>query len=87
MLLRDILCGGVWNGFLLGESKEEEVLCRYCGDVDGGHGHLLWDCQYPPLVRTKDDPEFAALLVVSIVVGLGAWPGVAGLPCFLTTDN
>ena len=31
MLLRGILCGGVWNGFLLGRSKEEDVPCRSCG--------------------------------------------------------
>ena len=40
MLLRGILCGGAWNGFLLGMSKEEEVLCRFCGGVDGD-GHFL----------------------------------------------
>ena len=31
MLLRAILCGGVWNGFLLGKAKKEDVLCRFCG--------------------------------------------------------
>ena len=31
MLLRSVLCGGVWNGFLLRKSKEEEVPCRLCG--------------------------------------------------------
>ena len=27
MLLRAILCGGVWNGFLLGKAKKEDVPC------------------------------------------------------------
>ena len=31
MLLRAILCGGVWNGFLLGKAKKEDVPCRFCG--------------------------------------------------------
>ena len=30
MLLRSILCGRAWNGFLLGKAKEEEVPCRFC---------------------------------------------------------
>ena len=30
MLLRAILCGGVWNGFLLGKAKKEDVPCRFC---------------------------------------------------------
>ena len=58
--LRSILCGGVWNGFLLGKSKEEDVLCRFCGGGDGD-GHLFWECQFPPLVRIGEDPEFSAL--------------------------
>ena len=38
MLLRAILCGGVWNGFLLGKAKKEDVPCRFCGKRDGdGH--------------------------------------------------
>ena len=31
MLLRAILCGGVWNGFLLGKAEKEDVPCRFCG--------------------------------------------------------
>ena len=37
LLLRAILCGGVWNGFLLGQAKKEEVPCRFCGHVLGMH--------------------------------------------------
>ena len=29
MLLRAILCGGVWNGFLLGKARKEDVPCRF----------------------------------------------------------
>ena len=43
MLLRAILCGGVWNGFLLGKAEKEEVLCRFCGERDGD-GHLFSEC-------------------------------------------
>ena len=38
MLLSAILCGGVWNGFLLGQAKKQDVPCRFCGKRDGdGH--------------------------------------------------
>ena len=48
MLLRAILCGGVWNGFLLGKARKEDVPCRFCGKKDGD-GHLFWDCSFLPL--------------------------------------
>ena len=35
-----LLNGGVWNGFLLGKAKKEDVPCRFCGKRDGD-GHLL----------------------------------------------
>ena len=41
-LLRSILLGGVWNGFVLGKVKGQHVPCRFCGGADGG-GHLFWD--------------------------------------------
>ena len=47
MLLRAILCGGVWNGFLLGKAKKGDVPCRFCGKRDGD-GHLFWECTFPP---------------------------------------
>ena len=47
MLLRAILCGGVWNGLLLGKAKKEDVPCRFCGKRDGD-GHLFWECTFPP---------------------------------------
>ena len=31
MLLSAILSGGVWNGFLLGKAKKEDVTCQFCG--------------------------------------------------------
>ena len=55
-LLRGILCGGVWNGFLLGKVQGENVPCRFCGGVDGD-GHLCWECSFPSLVRIRDCPE------------------------------
>ena len=47
MLLRAILCGRVWNGFLLGKAKKEDVPCRFCGKSDGD-GHLFWEFTFPP---------------------------------------
>ena len=56
-LLRAILSGGVWNGFLLGNLRRENVPCRFCGGLDGD-GHLFWECSYSPLVATRESPEF-----------------------------
>ena len=61
MLLRAILCGGVWNGFLLGRAKKEDVPCQFCGKKDGD-GHLFWDCTFPPLLHVRELPEFSYLL-------------------------
>ena len=46
MFVRAHLCGGVWNGFLLGKAKKEDVPCRFCGQRDGD-GHLFWECIFP----------------------------------------
>ena len=61
MLLRAILCGCVWNRFLLGKAKKEDVPCRFCGKEDGD-GHLFWECLFPPLQHVRDLPEFAYLM-------------------------
>ena len=42
-LLRTILVGGVWNGFLLGRVRDQPVPCRFCGAPDGD-GYLFWEC-------------------------------------------
>ena len=31
MLLRSVMVGGVWNGFLLGKVRGQVVSCRFCG--------------------------------------------------------
>ena len=49
MLLRAILCGRVWNGFLLGKARKEDVPCR---------GNVL----FPPLQHVRELPEFAFLM-------------------------
>ena len=36
----------VWNGFLLGKARKEEVPCRFCGGRDRD-GHLFWECTFP----------------------------------------
>ena len=61
MLLRAILSGGVWNGFLLGKVKKEDVPCRFCGAPDND-GHLFWDCTFPPFVELRNQPEFLPLM-------------------------
>ena len=61
MLLRAMLSGGVWNGFLLGRAKKEDVPCRFCGGRDGD-GHLFWECTFLPFQHVGELPEFATLL-------------------------
>ena len=58
MLLRAIMCRGVWNGILRGKAKKEDVPCRFCGKTDGD-GHL-----FAIMVGCLD-------LVVSVKVTLG----------------
>ena len=41
-LLRAIMVGGVWNGFLLSRVRGQAVPCRFCGAPDDD-GHLFWD--------------------------------------------
>ena len=70
MLLRAILCGGVWNGFLLGKAKKEDVPCRFCGKKDGD-GHLFWECSFLSLQHVRELPEFAFLMSLD----RSRWPG------------
>ena len=44
-LLRSIMVGGVWNGFLLSQVRGQPVPCRFCGALDGD-GHLFWECTF-----------------------------------------
>ena len=60
-LLRGILLGGVWKGFLLGKVQVQDVLCRFCGGRDHD-GHLFGDCTFPPLVEIRERPEFHDLM-------------------------
>ena len=60
-LLRGVLSGGVWNGFLLGHARGETVPCRFCGGFDGD-GHLFWECTHPPLVQIRENPKFHDLI-------------------------
>ena len=61
MLLRAILSGGFWNGFLLGKVKKEDAPCRFCGAPDND-GHLFGDCTFPPFVELRNNPEFLPLV-------------------------
>ena len=60
-LLRTIMVGGVWNGFLLGRVRGQAVPCRFCGAPDND-GHLFGDCPFPPLVEIRENPEFHDLM-------------------------
>ena len=60
-LLRSILVGSVWNGFLLGKVRGQDVPCRFCGAPDHD-GHLFWDCTFPPHVEIREHPEFHDLI-------------------------
>ena len=79
MLLRAILCGGVWNGFLLGKAKKEDVPCRFCGKRDGDR-HLIWECS-SPLFPSSMFGIFLNLLILCLWIvanGLVACFGMFG---------
>ena len=84
MLLRAILCGRVWNGFLLGKARKEDVPCRFCGKRDGD-GHLFWECSFPPLQHVRDLTEFSFLMSLDrskwprCLLWHGWLPGLNGL--------
>ena len=63
MLLRAILCGSVWKGFLLGKAKKEDVPCRFCGV-----GMVMVTCfgnvLSSPFSMFVDLPEFADLMTL-----------------------
>ena len=67
-LLRSVMVGGVWNGFLLGRVRGQPVPCRFCGAPDGD-GHLFGECTFPPLVEIQN-PEFHDLMRMD----QGHWP-------------
>ena len=52
-LLRSIMVGSFWNGFLLGWVRGQPFPCRFCGAPDGD-GHLFWECAFPPLVEIRE---------------------------------
>ena len=60
-LLRSIMVGSVWNGFLLGKVRGQAVSCQFCGAPDGD-GHLFWECTFPPLVEIRQNPEIHDLM-------------------------
>ena len=74
-LLRSILVGGVWNGFLLHRVKGQRVPCRFCGG-DDGDGHHFWECPFPLPVEIRENPEFHVL----VELDKSSWPlGVGAL--------
>ena len=68
-LLRSIMVGGVWNGFLLRKVRGQVVPCQFCGAPDGD-GHLFSECTFPPLVEIRENPEFHDLMRTD----KGHWP-------------
>ena len=42
-------------------ARGQVVPCQFCGAPDSG-GHLFWDCPFPPLVETRENPEFHDLM-------------------------
>ena len=60
---------GVWNGFLLGKARKEDVPCRFCGKKGMEMGHLFWERTFPPLpspllLHVRELPEFATLMAL-----------------------
>ena len=60
-LLRSVMVGGVWNGFLISRIRNQVLPCRFCGAPDHDC-HLFWECTFPPLVEIRENPEFHDLM-------------------------
>ena len=60
-LLRSVMVGGAWNGFLLRRVRGQPVPCRFCG-APHDDGHRLGECTFPPLVENHENPEFHDLM-------------------------
>ena len=76
-LLRGILSGSVWNGFLLSFVRGEIVPCRFCGSPDGD-GHLFWECPHPPLFISGRALSFMISCLEMTDLGLGVFFGMDG---------
>ena len=50
-LLRAIVVGGVWNGFLLSRVRGQAVPCRFCGAPDGDGHFGRWNVPFLLLLR------------------------------------
>ena len=61
MLLRTILSGGVWNGFLLSKVKKEDIRWRFCNAPEND-GHFLGDDPFHLFVELRNSPEFVPFL-------------------------
>ena len=59
-MLRTIMVGGVWIGFLLGYVRGQTIPCRFCGTQN--MSHLFLDCPFPPQVEIRENPEFHDLM-------------------------
>ena len=71
-LLRGVMVGGVWNGFLLGRVRGQPVPCQFCGASDGDGHFFFWECTFPPLVEIRESLEFHDLAHVSALVRLAS---------------
>ena len=75
---------GVWNGFLLGKARKEDVPCRFCGKEDED-GHLFWERSFPPIQHVRELPEFAYLMSLDrskwprCLLWHGCLPGLNGI--------
>ena len=80
-LLQAIISRKVWNGFLLGKVRRENVPCRVCGGPDGD-GHLFWECSYSLWLLSERVLSFMTLSIWIRLVGRDAFFGMVGyLPC------
>ena len=59
MLLRAILCGGVWNGFLLGKMFPAVFVEREMVMV------IYFESTFPHLLHVRELPEFASLVSIN----------------------
>ena len=78
-LLRGILSGGVWNGFLLSVVKGEIVPCRFCGGPENdGHLTCFGTALILLLFTFVKVPSFVIFCFVIGALGFGVFFGMGG---------
>ena len=70
---------GVWNGFLLGKAKKEDVPCRFCGKSDGDGQFVLGMSFLPLPLPSSMFGNFLSLRILCPLIAVGGHVAYSGM--------